>query len=139
MAIIASPLDDLAEDLTRVLNIPFKATGRGTVVFREPLRVTDWSVPMIFDGHAARDGDALVPTGFVGHALFAALRSTARSGDGRPWWTCTLSEHGARAIVEAVDQPEDEGWLIGLDVLLDDRTPLVVAPRKPRPLDRQVA
>ena len=80
MAIIASPLDDLAEDLTRVLNIPFKATGRGTVVFREPLRVTDWSVPMIFDGHAARDGDALVPTDFVGHVLFAALRSTAHDG-----------------------------------------------------------
>ena len=139
MAIIASPLDDLAEDLTRVLNIPFKATGRGTVVFREPLRVTDWSVPMIFDGHAARDGDALVPTDFVGHVLFAALRSTAMGGDGRPWWTCALSEHAANAVVEAVDQPEDEGWLIGLDVLLDDRTPPVVAPRKSRPLDRQVA
>ena len=138
MAITTSPLDDLAEDLTRVLNIPFRPTGRGRITFREPLRVTDWSVPMIFDGHAARDGDALVPTDFVGYVLFASLRSTAKGSEGRPWWTCTLSDHAARAIVEAVEQTEDEGWLIGMDVLLDDLTP-VVAPRPSRPFARQVA
>lgn len=136
MAIKAIPLDDLAEDVTRVLNIPFRATGRGSLVFREPLRVTDWSVPMIFDGHAVRDGDALVPTDFVGHALFAGLRSTAKSGDGRPWWSCTLSQHAARAIVEAVEDTGDEGWLIGRDVLLDDPVP-EAAPRRRRPLDRR--
>ena len=138
MEINPSPLDDLAEDLTRVLNIPFRATGRGRIAFREPLRVTDWSVPMIFDGHAARDGDALVPTDFVGHVMFASLRSTAKGGDGRPWWTCTLSDHGARAIVDAIEQNADDGWLIGMDVLLDDLTP-VAAPRPTRPLARQVA
>lgn len=138
MAINTSRLDDLAEDLTRVLNIPFRVNGRGTIVFRQPLRVTDWSVPMIFDGHAARQSEALVPTDFVGHVLFAALRSTAKGGDHRPWWTCTLSEHGARAIVEAVEETEDEGWLIGLDVLLDDVTPVVVS-RPSRPLARRVA
>ena len=138
MATSAPRLDDLAEDVTRVLNIPFKATARGTIAFREPLRVTDWSVPMIFDGHATRDADALVPADFVGHALFAALRSSAKGGDSRPWWSCTLSEHAARAIVEAVEQTDDEGWRIGLDVLLDDRTPEVArTPR--RPLARQVA
>ena len=138
MATNASRLDDLAEDLTRVLNIPFRATGRGTLVFREPLRVTDWSVPMIFDGHAARDGEALVPTDVVGHVLFASLKSTAKGGDSRPWWSCTLSEHGARVIVEAVDDTGDEGWLIGRDVLLDDRT-VEVKPRPALPLARRVA
>lgn len=137
MATRAAALDDLAEDVTRVLNIPFGATGRGTIVFREPLRVTDWSVPMIFDGHAAREGDALVPTDFVGHAMFASLRSTAKGGDGRPWWSCTLSEHAARAIVEAVDDTGGDGWVIGRDVLLDDLTPEVVS-RPSRPLARRV-
>ena len=51
MAIKQAQLDDLAEDLTRVLSIPFKATSRGSITFREPLRVTDWSVPLVFDGH----------------------------------------------------------------------------------------
>jgi len=138
MATRGAALDDLAEDVTRVLNIPFRATGRDTIVFREPLRVTDWSVPMIFDGHAARDGDALVPTDFVGHAMFASLRSTAKGGDGRPWWSCTLSAHAARAIVEAVDDTGADGWVIGRDVLLDDLTPEVVS-RPSRPLARRVA
>ena len=137
MATAASPLDDLAEDLTRVLNIPFRATGRG-IVFREPLRVTDWSVPMIFDGHAARTGDALVPTDFVGHALFASLKASSKGGDRRPWWSCTLSEHAARAIVDAVEDNGDDGWLIGSDVLLDDLEPEVVA-RPALPLARRVA
>ena len=123
-----SPLNDLAEDLTRVLNIPFRATARG-IVFREPLRVTDWSVPMIFDGHAAREGDGLVPKDFVGHALFASLRSSSKGGDRRPWWSCTLSAHAAGAIIEAI---------IGSDVLLDDLEPEVVN-RPARALARNVA
>lgn len=138
MATTALRLDDVADDLTRVLNIPFRATGRGAIAFREPLRVTDWSVPMIFDGHVVRDGDGLVPTDFVGHVLFGALRSTSKGGDGRPWWSCSLSEHAARAVVEAVEDTGDEGWLIGSDVLLDDVQPQPVA-RPRRPLARKVA
>ncbi len=138
MATRAFRLDDLADEVTRVLNIPFRATGRDAIVFREPLRVTDWSVPMIFDGHAVRDGDGLAPTDFVGHALFAGLRSSAKAGDGRPWWSCTLSEHAARAIVEAVEDTGDEGWLIGTDVLLEDPAPEVV-PKPALPLARRVA
>ena len=131
------PLNDLAEDLTRVLNIPFRATARG-IVFREPLRVTDWSVPMIFDGHAAREGDGLVPKDFVGHALFASLRSSSKGGDRRPWWSCTLSTHAAGAIIEAIEDAGDGGWLIGSDVLLDELEPDVVT-RPARPLARKVA
>jgi hypothetical protein len=138
MATTPPRLEALADDLTRVLNIPFRASGRASIVFREPLRVTDWSVPMIFDGHAVRDGGGLVPIDFVGHALFASLRSTSEGGDGRPWWSSTLSEHAARAIVEAVEDAGDEGWVVGRDVLLDDPEPEVV--RRPRrPLAREVA
>ncbi len=138
MATTSPRLAELADDLTRVLNIPFRATGRASIVFREPLRVTDWSVPMIFDGHARREDDGLVPTDFVGHALFAALRATSKGGDGRPWWSCTLSEHAARAMVEAVEDGCDEGWVVGRDVLLEDPEPEVVR-RRPRPFGRKVA
>lgn len=137
MASTPSRLHALADDLTRVLNIPFRAGGRASIVFAEPLRVTDWSVPMIFDGHAVRDGDGLVPVDFVGHALFASLRSTSNGGDGRPWWSCTLTEHAARAIVEAVEDAGDDGWVVGRDVLLDEPQPEVRRPR--RPLARKVA
>ncbi len=109
MATEAHPLDDIADHLTRALNIPFCASGRGSLVLREPLRMTDWSAPMIMDGHVVREGDGLVPTDFVGHALFAGLRVTAGSDDGRLWWSCTLSQHAARAILEAVEDTGDEG------------------------------
>ncbi len=134
MATTPHPLDDLAEEVTRALNIPFRATGRASIVFREPLRVTDWSVPMILGGHVVRDGDFPVPTDFVGHALFAGLRVTARDGGGRPSWSCILSEHAARAIVEAVEDTGNEGWLVGRDVLLDAAARVAVSrPSLPRP------
>jgi hypothetical protein len=119
MAIKQAELEDLAEDLTRVLSIPFKATSRGSITFRDPLRVTDWSVPLVFDGHCRLDG-GLVPTTFAGHVLWAALRSTKKADETRAWWTCTLTPAAAAAIIESVEVEELEGWAIGVDVLLDE-------------------
>ncbi|MEA2687086.1 MAG: hypothetical protein QOE93_2281 [Actinomycetota bacterium] len=120
MAIKHAQLEELAEDLTRVLSIPFKATSRGTITFRDPLRVTDWSVPLLFDGHCRLDGGGLVPATFAGHVLWAALRSSKKADESRAWWTCTLTTTAAAAIVESVEVEELEGWSIGTDILLED-------------------
>jgi len=122
MAIKQAYLDDLAEELTRVLSIPFKATSRGSITFRDPLRVTDWSVPLVFDGHCRLDG-GLVPSTFAGHVLWAALRSSKKDGETRAWWTCTLTAAAATAIVKSVEVEELDGWSIGTDVLLEDFEP----------------
>jgi len=119
MAIKQEHLDDLAEDLTRVLSIPFKASSRGSISFRDPLRVTDWSVPLVFDGHCRLDG-GLIPTTFAGHVLWAALRSSRKADETRAWWTCTLTPAAAAAIIESVEVEELEGWSIGVDILLDE-------------------
>ncbi len=119
MAIMQAQLDDLAEDLTRVLSIPFKA-HKGSITFRSPLRVTDWSVPLVFDGHCRLDRGGLIPTTFAGHVLWAALRSSRKGDDNRPWWTGTLSPAAATAIIESVDVEELDGWGIGTDILLED-------------------
>lgn len=118
MATKQAHLDDLAEDLTRLLSIPFKA-HRGSITFRGPLRVTDWSVPLVFDGHCRLDRGGLIPTTFAGHVLWGSLRSTKKDDDNRPWWTCTLSPAAASAIVESVEVEELDGWAIGTDILLE--------------------
>jgi hypothetical protein len=120
MAIKLAQLEDLADDLTRALSIPFKATSRGTITFRDPLRVTDWSVPLVFDGHCRLDHGGLMPTSFAGHVLWAALRSSKKDGETRPWWTCTLTAAAATAILESVEVDEIDGWTIGIDVLLEE-------------------
>jgi hypothetical protein len=113
-------LEDLADDLTRALSIPFKPTSKGSVAFRDPLRVTEWSVPLVFDGHARFDRGGLIPATFAGHALWAGLRrSTSKGEDSRPWWNCTLTEHAARAILDSVAEEQQEGWVVGIDVLLE--------------------
>jgi hypothetical protein len=112
-------LEDLAEDLTRALSIPFKPTSKGALSFRDPLRVTEWSVPLVFDGHARFDRGGLMPATFVGHALWAGLRSSSKGEDSRPWWNCTISEHAAREILDAVAEEHHDGWVVGVDVLLD--------------------
>ncbi len=113
-------LEDLADDLTRALSIPFKATSKGGIAFRDPLRVTEWSVPLVFDGHARFDRGGLIPASFTGHALWAGLRRSVSKGeDSRPWWNCTLTEHGARAILDSVAEEQQAGWVVGVDVLLD--------------------
>ena len=125
MPTITQRLEDLAENLTRRLGIPFRPGSKGGISFREPLRITSWSVPLVFDGHAAWDNGSLVPTDFVGHALWAALRSTAGRADARPWWHCNLSEHAAQAILEHLEDgaTSGDGWVIGDDVLLKPATP----------------
>jgi hypothetical protein len=128
-------IDDLAEELTRRLGIPFRATTNGTVVFRDKLRVTDWAVPLMFDGHVARDHDALVPMDFVGHLLWPNLRSSRGKSGERPWWYCTLTATAAETLVDALrdgdERPNDQGnWVIGRDVLLEDAFPVPDAPRR---------
>ncbi|MCA1692269.1 MAG: hypothetical protein LC733_08755 [Actinobacteria bacterium] len=118
-------LNEFADELTRRLGIPFVVAGNGAITFRDRLRVTDWAVPLMFDGHVARDHDSLVPTDFVGHLLWPALQASRSGRNERPWWSCTLSPRTAAALVEAL-QEEDEAiddsgtWVIGRDVLLDD-------------------
>jgi len=124
MAIKQAHLENLADDLTQVLSIPFKATSRGSITFRDPLRVTDWSVPLVFDGHCELlDRGGLAPSSFAGHVLWAALRASKKEGDTRPWWTCTLTAAAATAIIESVEVEELEGWAIGVDVLLEEFEP----------------
>ena len=124
MPTTAHRLEDLAEELTRRLGIPFRPNSKGGVSFREPLRITSWSVPLVFDGHAAWDRGSLVPTDFVGHVLWASLRSTAGRDDARPWWHCNLSAHAAQEIVDHLgDGDSSEGWVIGDDVLLESPVP----------------
>ena len=124
----AHRLDDLAEDLTRRLGVPFRPNGKGGIAFREPLRITSWSVPLVFDGHAAWDHGSLIPTDFVGHVLWAHLRSTVGRDDPRPYWHCNLTEGAASAIIEDLtDGDSGDGWVIGEDVLLEP----AVAPEPP--------
>jgi len=131
MPTISQRLEDLSEDLTRRLGVPFRPNAKAGIAFREPLRITSWSVPLVFDGHAAWDNGSLVPTDFVGHVLWAALRSTAGRDDPRPWWHCTLSEHGAAEILEHLAETDSgDGWVIGDDVLLE---PSARRPVEPRP------
>ena len=137
----AQRLEDLAEELTRRLSIPFQTTSNGTIVFRDKLRVTDWAVPLMFDGHVRRDHDALVPVDFVGHLLWPALRASRANRGERPWWYCTLTPQAAEALVEELrdldERPSDEGnWIIGRDVLLEDVIPV---PARQAPKRRQVA
>ena len=117
-------LDDLAEELTRRLSIPFQAGPHRTITFRDRLRVTDWAIPLIFDGHVARDDDALIPLDFVAHALWPTLEADRLTPQARPWWRCTMSAPVAVAIVESLrdedEHPLDEGvWKVGVDVLID--------------------
>ena len=129
-------LEDLAENLTRRLGVPFRPNPKGGVAFREPLRITSWSVPLVFDGHAAWDHGSLVPTDFVGHVLWAALRSTAGRDDPRPYWHCNLPEAAGKAIIEHLtDEDAGEGWVIGEDVLL--KPPMVAEAPKPKPFKRR--
>ena len=123
-------LEELAESLTRKLGVPFRPNSKGGISFREPLRITSWSVPLVFDGHAAWDHGSLVPTDFVGHVLWAALRSTAGRDDPRPYWHCNLSVDAAEAIIEHLTEDDaGDGWVIGEDVLLE---PPVAEPARPR-------
>ena len=122
----AERLEELAGELTRRLGIPFEATAGGTIGFRGRLRITDWAVPLVFDGHAARDHDAMIPTDFVGHLLWPTLRATWVSRKERPWWACSINEHVAEALVEELRGYEEDGedggaWVVGQDVLLDGR------------------
>jgi hypothetical protein len=124
-------LEDLAENLTRRLGVPFRPSSKGSVAFREPLRITSWSVPLVFDGHAAWDHGSLVPTDFVGHVLWAYLRSTAGRDDPRPYWHCNLPEAAGNAIIEHLTEEDSgDGWIIGDDVLLDP--PLTIRPAAPK-------
>lgn len=134
MPIPQQHLEDLAEDLTRRLGVPFRPGPKGGLSFREPLRVTSWSVPLVFDGHAAWDNGSLVPTDFVGHVLWASLRSTAGHDDPRPWWHCNVSAHAAREIIaELADDGETgDGWVIGDDVLLKPALGAQPAPKRSR-------
>ncbi len=119
-------LEDLAEELTRRLSIPFVATSTGTVGFRDKLRVTDWAVPLMFDGHASRDRDALVPIDFVGYLLWPTLKPSRSGRNERPWWYCTMKPATAEALLEALREDDDmpledsNDWVIGRDVLLED-------------------
>ncbi len=122
-------LEDLGENLTRRLGVPFRPNGKGGMAFREPLRITSWSVPLVFDGHAAWDHGSLVPTDFVGHVLWANLRSTVGRDDPRPYWHCNLSPAAAEAIIEHLTEEDSgEGWVIGEDVLL--KPPVTTEPPK---------
>lgn len=129
-------LEDLAENLTRRLGVPFRPGAKGTITFREPLRITSWSVPLVFDGHAAWDHGSLVPTDFVGHVVWAALRSTAGQNDPRPYWHCNLTVDAGNAIIEHLTEEDSgDGWVIGEDVLL--KAPVVAEPPRPRPFGRR--
>ncbi len=112
-------LEDLADDLTRALSIPFKATSKGGIAFRDPLRVTEWSVPLVFDGHARFDRGGLIPATFAGHVLWAGLRSTSKGEDSRPWWNCILTGFAAQAILDSVAEEQADSWIVGVDVLLE--------------------
>lgn len=117
------PLEELAEDLTQCLGIPFRVED-GMVSFPRPMRLTDWSVPMIFDGHVARRDDELVPVDFVGHVLWAHLDAWQPEGESRSWWSCRLPPPAAAAILdhlaatvadEAQSEADDEVIQEGLE------------------------
>ena len=130
-------LEDLAEELTRRLGIPFVAAGNGTIAFRNKMRVTDWAVPLMFDGHAARDQDAIIPLDFVGHLLWPTLQSSRATRNERPWWICRMNLRTAAAMVDALREDDehplgDGSWVIGEDVLLDDPAPVAQPTRQGR-------
>ncbi len=138
MATKTDRMEDLAENLTRRLGVPFRPSPKGGIAFREPLRLTSWSVPLVFDGHAAWDHGSLVPTDFVGHVLWAALRATAGRDDPRPYWHCNLTVGAADAIIEHLtDEDAGDGWVIGEDVMLEP-TASAEAPR-PKPFRRRTS
>jgi len=133
MATTTKQSEDLAEDLTRKLGIPFTPSARGSIGFREPLRITSWSVPLVFDGHAAWDRGSLVPTDFVGHVLWAHLQATVGPDDARPWWTCALPGPTVTALLEHLEDTDAaDGWVIGEDVLLQGSEPQKPAKRRIR-------
>lgn len=124
-------LEELADDLTRRLGVPFRPNGKGGIAFRDPLRLTSWSVPLVFDGHAAWEHGSLVPKDFVGHVLWAALRSTVGRDDPRPYWHCSLSAAAGVAIVDHFSDPDaGDGWVIGEDVLLKPPVEAEVHPKR---------
>jgi hypothetical protein len=130
-------LQALAAELTQYLGIPFEETHRATIGFRH-LRLTDWAVPMIFDGHVQREGEGLVPVDFVAHALWPHLHCGLRVRGRRPWWSCELGPAVAVALLEALredDLPADDAWPV--DAFLAAPRPeaeLEVDPRpRPRP------
>ena len=130
-------LDELAEELTRRLGIPFVAAGNGTIAFRDGMRITDWAVPLVFDGHAARDQDAIIPLDFVGHLLWPTLHASRANRRERAWWYCKMNARTAQAMLDALREDdehpvEEGGWVIGHDVLLDDLLPPTETPRKKR-------
>ncbi|MGH9224250.1 MAG: hypothetical protein ACRD2W_10845 [Acidimicrobiales bacterium] len=127
MAYHADRLEELADELTRRLGIPFQASTSGTIGFRGRMRVTDWAVPLLFDGHAARDDDSIIPTDFVGHLLWPTLRASRAGRTERPWWYCSLKPHVAEALLEELrgydgDSDEAGAWVVGEDVLLETPT-----------------
>ena len=132
----AQRLEDLAESLTRRLGVPFRPNPKGGVSFRDPLRITSWSVPLVFDGHAAWDHGSLVPTDFVGHVLWAHLRATVGRDDQRPYWHCNLPEVAVTAIIEHLTEEDSgDGWVIGEDVLL--KPPVTAEPARAKPFKRR--
>lgn len=132
----AQRLEDLAENLTRRIGVPFRPNPKGGVSFRDPLRITSWSVPLVFDGHAAWDHGSLVPTDFVGHVLWAHLRATVGSNDLRPYWHCNLPENAIVAILEHLTEEDSgDGWVIGEDVMLE--RPAAVEPARAKPFKRR--
>jgi hypothetical protein len=129
-------LEDLSENLTRRIGVPFRPNPKGGVSFRDPLRITSWSVPLVFDGHAAWDHGSLVPTDFVGHVLWAHLRATVGRDDLRPYWHCNLPENAVVAILEHLTEEDSgDGWVIGEDVLL--KPPVTAEPSRPKPFRRR--
>ncbi len=108
-------LGDLADELSNALGIPFEATATGVAFVGSP-SLADWSVPLIFDGHLAHRGGALVPVDFVGHVVWAGLRRNAGNDEERAWWSCELSAFAARAIVDdCLGLDEDGGGFDELD------------------------
>jgi len=117
-------LEDMADELTRRLGIPFQASTSGTIGFRGRMRITDWAVPLIFDGHADRDDDAIIPADFVGHVFWPTLKISRTSREERPWWYCTIPPRVAEAMLDELrgyDEGADEAgaWVVGEDVLLE--------------------
>ena len=117
-------LEELADELTRRLGIAFQAAGDGNIVFRNRMRITDWAVPLIFDGHAAREREAIVPKDFVGHALWPVLRAYRTGRNERQWWYCNMPPAVADAILDELRGYEDDTdgraeWVVGEDVLLE--------------------
>lgn len=128
----ASP-EDLAEELTLHLGAPFVATPEGRITFRQKLRVTDWAVPLLFDGHAGYTGDGhggahsggLMPTSAVGRLLWPSLRASRPQAGHRLWWTCSLRPETAAEILDHLRPgrgPVADGeWRAGRDFDLKPR------------------